>query len=65
MKNNVSRTTMRELRYRSLDRLKNSHERVTEDLFRRSSSAFAEKLNFIKEDIKKDFVYKNTEPLNI
>lgn len=51
--------------YRSSSTVRKSHGDVTDDLFRQSQSAFAEKLDFLKDDLRKDFIAKNREPLSI
>ena len=51
--------------YRSKSNVRKSHGEVTDDLFRQSQSAFAEKLDFLKDDLRKDFIAKNREPLSI
>ena len=45
--------------------MRKSHGEVTDDLFQQSQSAFVEKLDFLKDDLKKDFIAKNREPLSI
>lgn len=51
--------------YRSSSTVRKSHGDVTDDLFRQSHTAFAEKLDFLKDDLRKDFIAKNREPLSI
>jgi hypothetical protein len=53
----LSRPKLKLLR-RGNTKVTNSYSEVTDDVFRTSQTAFTDKLEFLKEDLAKDFIAK-------